>query len=744
MRVLAILNKKRELMSGSFIQELKRRNVFRVAVIYLVVSWLLMQIGDVMFPALLLPEWTTTLLVAFLLLGFPVAMLFAWAFELTPDGVVRTADVPKEHSITANTGQRINYFIIGALAIAVVFLLGRSWLAEDVAPKTQIEVMGKSIAVLPFKNQSASVENAEFFAGGLHDELLTLLSKIGELKVISRTSVERLDPGLSIPEIGALLGVATVLEGQVQRAGDRLRINVQLIDTAHEGHLWANTYDRALTAENVFDVQSDIARTISNSLHAELSTSDEELLGNVPTAVTEALEQYLLGKQLWNQATWKSLWSASDHFKAATSLDPNYAHAWAALAGVASNLFQTGAVELQDYVSIAKPAIDRALAIDGNLSEAHAELAAVLWQSGDLAAAEVAYKKALALNPRSSITLYSYGNYLRTTNRPREAIPVLERALENDPLSSSIMFDIGKAEMYLGNSNKNLLYAARIIETDPDSVYGIQTYLQSYLALGHIDLAWPWCVRLMASDPDDYEMLSFVMMASAQLGEFAWAERYKELAFRTGAEKPAVLKYFVQTLDFQGRFDEATDVAQHALEANLESRWFSDRIFLRQIRDNAFKNGDLEGALAWYRDRTPELFGDNPQFSIDNINSAADLALLLRKLGQEREAESLTQAGLNWYQPNRPTGGRNYETGIVDVDFLALSGQTRAALDALRETLDYGWVFAWQWYIHSPNLDSIRDETEFQDMVAELQNKMATQLVAVRALPDMGEFDLRN
>ena len=241
-------------MARSFVQELKRRNVFRVAAIYLLVSWLLMQIGDVMFPALRLPEWTTTMLVAFLLLGFPIALILSWAYEATPEGIKRTSDVVPDDSITDLTGQKINYIIIGVLAVAVVFLGAREFLRDDALPQTEATVQDKSIAVLPFANRSAAEENAEFFAAGVHDELLTLLSKIGGIKVISRTSVENLKDGLSIPEIGTLLGVATVLEGQVQRAGNTLRINVQLINAAQEDHLWATTYDRELSAGNVFEV----------------------------------------------------------------------------------------------------------------------------------------------------------------------------------------------------------------------------------------------------------------------------------------------------------------------------------------------------------------------------------------------------------------------------------------------------------------------------------------------------------
>ena len=373
-------------MAESFFQELKRRNVIRVAAIYVVVSWLLMQIGDVMFPALRLPDWTSTLLVAFLILGLPLALVFAWAFELTPDGVVRTAEVPEEQSITADTGRKINFLIIGVLAVAVIFLLVKDQLRPDapvVAEIADVATVDHSIAVLPFKNQSASSENAEFFAGGLHDELLTLLSKISDLRVISRTSVERLDPDLSIPEIGKLLNVATVLEGQVQRAGDRLRINVQLIDTAQEGHLWANTYDSELTAENVFDVQSDIARTITDALHAELSPADEQALAVVPTTNTEALEKYLLGVQLWKRQTYGALADAIAYLTEATRLDPGFAAAWVALAKAYTSAHQTGAISTEEFIAGAEPAVANAMRIDPLQAAAHTQQAVLQSVRGD-------------------------------------------------------------------------------------------------------------------------------------------------------------------------------------------------------------------------------------------------------------------------------------------------------------------------------------------------------------------------
>jgi len=741
--VLAILKEKGDPMAGSFIQELKRRNVFRVAAIYVVVSWLLLQIGDVMFPALLLPEWTTTMLVAFLLLGFPVAIIFAWAYEITPDGVLRTQDVPEEQSIASDTGQKINRLIIGVLAIAVIVLVSRNFVDEPNSSSTA-QAVGQSIAVLPFKNQSASTENAEFFAAGLHDELLTVLSKLGEMKVISRTSVERLDPGLSIPEIGELLGVVTVLEGQVQRVGDRLRINVQLIDVTTEGHLWANIYDRELTAENIFEVQSDIARTISGALHAELSDSDEKLLNEIPTANIVALEHYLLGKQLWGRSSWSALRSASDYFEKAVELDPEFAQAWAALAGVTIQMLQTGAIAKRQYLDVAEPAVSRALELNGILSEAHAELGNLLWTKGKLVEAESAFAEALRLNPDLPDSLLAYGTFLRSTNRPAEAIAVLERALANDPLSPLIIFDLGKAEMYLGRVENTLAYAARNLEIDPSSVHGYVANMQGYLVLGRFDLAMSWMIKLMTVDPVDFENWAYMAIWLELIGLPDVSRKYLERAYELGPEEPVVLKCDLQIRSKQGKKDEVSEIARRAIDARLDDRWYSNRIFLRQIRDDATSDDELTESSNLYRNRHPELFESSPTITVGNVNAAADLAFLLQKLGQDEKAKSLIDSSFNWYQRTQPQGVYSWAIGIVEVDLLVAKNDYDAALRVLGNAVNSGWNYSWNWYIDSPNLDPIRNRPEFQAVVSKLQNDMKTQREAYLALPDMGEFDLRN
>jgi len=728
----------------SLFTELKRRNVFRVAAAYIIVGWLLLQVSDTLVPALHLPEVFNSAVAFILIIGFPIAVILAWAYEITPEGLKKEIEVDRSQSITDRTGRKLDFAIITVLAIAIVYLAGKLWFGEDPVQPGAIAAPGRSIAVLPFENRSADEEDAEFFAAGVHDELLTLLSKISDLKVISRTSVTHLDPKLSIPEIGMLLDVATVLEGQVQRAGSRLRINMQLIDASQEDHLWATTYDRELTAENVFDVQSDIARTIAEALNAELSSSDEDLLNDIPTHNTEALNRYLLGRQLQDRGSFESLRQAERYFREATDLDPEYVRAWIALASIYSYMLQTGLIETQEYIAMAAPVIDRALELDDRLPEAHAQIATLYWRSGDLEAAEAAFRRALDLKPGDSATLATYGIYLRFTGRPQEAIPLLEQALRDDPLSTKILFNLGKAEMYAGRPEKNVQYSKKIQQIEPTSVYGYTSALQAYLWLGRYDLMWPWSVKFFPLDPEDFEMWAHLGYYAHMLGASEWADRYLEHALELGPNEPAVLKCKALVLVQQDRFSEALAIAQHALEAGLDDRWFSNQAFLRLVRDEALRTQDYDPARQWYLEVHPELFEDSPTITVDNIYATADLALLLQRAGEEELADTLIHAGLAWYRRTQPVFMHGYLTTIVDVSLLALSGDDKAALKTLREAVDQGWKYDWRWHLSNKNLDSIRGEPGFEEIETKLERETAEQLVAIRALPDMGEFDLRS
>jgi TolB-like protein/Tfp pilus assembly protein PilF len=694
----------------SLFDELKRRSVFKVTVAYIIVAWLLLQVSDTLVPALHLPEWFHSGVAFVLILGFPVAIIFAWAFELTPEGLKR------DKGLTA----------------------GSSAIQDTVSSEE------KSIAVLPFGNRSADAEDAEFFAAGVHDELLTLLSKLGDLRVISRTSVERLDRNLSIPEIGTLLNVATVLEGQVQRAGDRLRINVQLISTTKEDHLWATTYDRELTAKNVFEVQSDIARMIADALQAQLSSGDEALLNAVPTENTEALNAYLLGRQLLNRGSYEAVAQAENYFREATELDPDYAEAWVAIADSSSRGFGIGMSSMQEYIDVAEPAVTRALELNDRLPEAHAQSASLKWRQGDVNAAEVSFEAALKLNPGDSRSLLTFGEYLRQTGRPREAILMLNRALEDDPLSTKVLFELGRSEMYNGHPEKNELYGQRILEIEPSSPLGLTSLVQCNTWRGKLDLAWPWILKALAIDPEDVEWWSHLGMWANMFGDPGLADRYLGRAIELGPNEPATLKVQAMLWSMRGRNEEALSTAREALDANLDDRWFSKRVFLRVVRDDALQTGHFSDALDRYRKHYPELLDNNPEFTIDNVNAAADLALLLRRSGNPQLADSLVELGLAWYRETQPPGVHGFLTCIVDVEFLALKAEKNAALDALQSAADAGWGFVWKWDTSNENLAILRDEEKFQAIVAQLEARMAAQLEAIRSLPFMGEFDLRS
>jgi len=734
-------------MSGSLVQELKRRNVFRVAAIYIVVSWLLIQIGDVIFPALRLPDWATTMLVAFLLLGLPVAIIFAWAFELTPDGVVRTTDVPEEQSITQVTGQKINYMIIGVLAVAVIFLLVKDiFLADDVPPAQTVATasIDHSIAVLPFKNQSASTENAEFFAGGLHDELLTLLSRLGDLKVISRTTVERLDPELSIPEIGTLLDVATVLEGQVQRAGDRLRINVQLINTRDEGHLWANIYDSELTAENIFDVQSDIALKISDALQAELSPVEEQMLEAVPTTSTAALEKYLLGVQLAKRATYDSLDSAATYLTEATQLDPSYVDAWVALAAAYSGLSQTGAISADDYVRVLEPAVRTALSLDPRNGPAYAQQALLQKVVGNMEGAEASFRQATTLDPNNSDTVAEYAFFLRDSLRAEEAIPLVEKALENDPLSTELLFQLGRAEMHAGRPERYIEVAARIREIDPAVVYGYTAPMQAYFWLGQYDQALKWFIKALEMDTQDYENWAHAGLGMQELGFPDAADRYLQRASELGPGKPTVLKCQAMVELARGNTDDAVAIARQALADNLDDRWGSDRTFLRIARDASLEDGNVSDVLEIYRERAPRVFEPDPVIAYRSIGYALDAVLLLQHAGEVEQARRISEAGLATFDQLNPKRIRGFDFGVEDVEFLALSGNTDSALDRLQDAFDGGWALGWQESVYGKNLESLRDKPQFRAIVAAFEARTAEQAANFEAMPYLGEFDLRD
>src|SRR5947207_1648195 len=398
---------------ANFFAELKRRNVYKVAVAYAVVGWLIAQISTQIFPFLEIPNWVVRLIIVLIAIGFPIALVIAWAFEATPEGIKRTEIADAMPAVAGQKKHAWIYVVIVGAAISVaLFFLGRYTAQSREGgrpPATAGSLPQKSIAVLPFDNLSRDPDNA-FFAEGVQDEILTRLAKVADLKVIARTSTQKFkNAPENLPEIAKQLGVMNILEGSVQKANDQVRVNVQLINAVTNAHLWAEIYDRKLT--DIFAVESDIAKTIADTLQAKLTGSEMKMMTKTPTANTEAYELHLKGRFFWNKRTGADLKRAIDYFNQAIAKDPNYALAYAGLADSYTLLSVFSAASPQDSIPQARVAAKKALELDNTLAEAHASSGRIL--SGydyDFERAIAEFERAIQLNPNYATSYHWISN----------------------------------------------------------------------------------------------------------------------------------------------------------------------------------------------------------------------------------------------------------------------------------------------------------------------------------------------
>ncbi len=432
------------------LQEIKRRNVFRVALVYIIAGWLTMQIVDVMFPALNLPEWMVSAVAALLLIGFPFALIFAWAFELTPEGIKREKDVDRSQSITAQTGRKLNQSALIILAIAVAFLLiDKFFLRQsaeseavpqaaervDAAPEISATDSAPSIAVLPFVNMSADMEN-EYFSDGLSEELLNVLARIPQLRVAGRTSSFAFKgKNDDLRTIGDALNVEHILEGSVRRSNTRLRITAQLIDTDNGFHLWSETYDREL--DDVFAIQDEIANAVADSLKLTLLGTPE--LHGRGTDSLRAYELFLQAQYLFNQANQENLEKAIAALETALQIDSQFARGWALLARV-YQLYVASYVPPDDNFgqgfTVVREYANRAVTLDGESADARIALGvALLMADWNLDAANQQFSHALGLEPGNVDAVYWLALLRHLRGDQDSAIRLIERALATDPLS---------------------------------------------------------------------------------------------------------------------------------------------------------------------------------------------------------------------------------------------------------------------------------------------------------------------
>lgn len=439
----------------SFLAELKRRRVGKVAIAYGAIAWVVTEASSVVLPALRLPEWTVTFIVVFLMIGFPIAMLLAWIFDVGPQGIERTEPLagtpPSMHA-------RLRFAYV---ALVLVCMAGLGYLLyERGLGRAQAGEPHGSIAVLPFTNLSGDPAR-DYFSDGMSEELLNLLARVPGLKVASRTSsFAYKGRNLDIREVGRELGVETVLEGSVRQAGDQVRITAQLIDTETGFHLWSETYDRKLA--DIFQVQDEIAGAIVEKLRIELGPKDQQLAmrDKAPTQDVEAYEHYLKGRAAWKRRGEENIRQAIELYQSALSHDPAFARARAALASAYVVLpGYTEQDDAEEYLGLAETAARQALSLDPNIGEAHAVLAQINAERGDLLDAEAGFYFAISLEPNEATPHHWYSIQLSRVGRLEAALAQAKRAQELDPASPVIAANLANAYLQMGDDEQALRYS---------------------------------------------------------------------------------------------------------------------------------------------------------------------------------------------------------------------------------------------------------------------------------------------
>ena len=506
----------------SFFEELKRRNVFRVGAAYAVAGWLLMQIVDVFAPALHLPEWFPTAVAFLLLIGFPVALFFAWAFEITPEGIRRESEVATDASVNHETAAKLDRATIALLVLVAGFILvdrfvlvgddremGSEPYSQNASKRIDAQQEEKkgltpapsvgqlpapaddgkvSVAVLPFVNMSDDEQN-EYFSDGISEELLNVLVKIEHLRVPSRTSSFTFKGSKqSMAEIGQALDVDHVLEGSVRKAGNRIRVTAQLIDVHTDTHLWSETYTREL--DDIFAVQDEISKAIVDALQLTLSGADQARIEQRSTENAEAYNQYLLGRHWWNQRIPGRMGEALPPLRRAVELDPGFDQAWAALADVYVLLPEYAEGTIEQNIPLALDATKQALAINPDSARALTTSAYIKamhqhrWQE-----AEQEFLRAIDLEPGYVTAHQWYAEMLAVERRIDEALAQLDVASEIDPLAAIIPHIKGWVYVWDGRLEEAEQHYLTALRLDPGFPYAISNLAQVHVQNGEYDKA---------------------------------------------------------------------------------------------------------------------------------------------------------------------------------------------------------------------------------------------------------------
>jgi TolB-like protein/cytochrome c-type biogenesis protein CcmH/NrfG len=512
-------------MKQSFLAELQRRNVLRAGAFYAAAAWLLVQIATQVFPFFDIPNAVVRIVIVAAVIGFPMVLTFAWFYELTPQGLKRESEVDRSTPQMRASAKRFDRWIIAALGLAVAVLLADRFVPREQAqaPALTKAVTDKSIAVLPFENLSADKDNG-YFADGIQDEILTHLAKIGALRVISRTSTQQFaaKPG-NLSEIARQLGVANVLEGSVQKAGNAVRVTVQLIKAATDEHLWAETYDRKL--DDIFGVESEVAQTIASSLQVQLTGGEQQAVAELPTTNTAAHEAFLQGRALETRnADFNSDISRRivGLYAEAVRLDPNFALAWAHQAIWKSYMYLNFIDRSPGQLGEIKQAADTALRLRPDLGEAYLALGYYRYRGlRDLDGGLQTFEQARQRLPNNAEVLASISYIERRQGKWREAISHLDQATRLDPRNVQMLVELASNYSALRDFAEARSALDRALKIVPDSSAVLAAKAGTFQSEGNLPAAREVLAPLPvnAADPATFNVVIGQMLLERRFAD---------------------------------------------------------------------------------------------------------------------------------------------------------------------------------------------------------------------------------
>jgi len=747
----------------SFIAELKRRNVAKVAVLYMIAAWLLLQITDVLSSLLPVPEWTGSLVFILLVVGFPPVVIFSWVYELTPEGIKREKEVDRTQSITGETGHKINITIIVLLVLAIGTVLvdrliprqppaAETAVSEEagtpqaVKPADPSELAAekftspadRSVAVLPFVNMSGNPEN-EYFSDGLTEELLNVLAKMNGLRVAARTSSFRFKGEVGDPaEIGQALNVNHLLEGSVRQSGDRIRITAQLINAADGYHLWSETYDRTL--DDVFAIQDEISRAVASALEVRLlGGPDATTPVRVATRNMDAYNAYLKGTQLLAGSGVETYRAAEAQFEQALRIDPDFAAAHAGLARAWVDLTNWGTLDFQETLPKVQVQINKALEIDPQLPDAWVLKAWIRFWSDpvrrDRAGTVEDLRRALELEPGNARASQWLAQVLGQMGQRDEAVRVLEEAIERDPLSVALRIQMGNTLEVLTRfeeAEANYSLAVELAPNDPNAVGQLAGFRQNR---GELAKAVVLNGQVLELDPLDPEAPALLWVEYMHMGDDERAEAWLAETIRRDPEAEVGPLVRAALAYYRGEDADAYAIAREELAQPLNNRFGSVSVYRIMVRDIALARGEVAEAEAvmedWWAGITDPDFDIDPDLNSLMIRLQA-LPVISARDGRET-AEQIAKELLSRYRD----GSTRFSLADQAQLLAYLHGFLGDAESAVRHLRERDRISVrdnpWFWYERNSVLGPIAGTTDFKAFMAELRSAAAEQLKILRA-----------